>query len=141
MISILHLHKGDAAKGDTLHCKTFLCARRFYTARHFFYANCYYWVIQCVMLESPYASDFFAIFFFQVRQLNATIADKKSALAPVIKELRPMRQKCQVMIVINIGFLPTLSIHGTDYFALSSCSETIVRQLMTLYHITLSSCN
>ncbi|XP_015780699.1 PREDICTED: intraflagellar transport protein 81 homolog [Acropora digitifera] len=33
-----------------------------------------------------------------VRTLNATIADKKSALAPVIKELRPMRQKCQVRI-------------------------------------------
>lgn len=32
-----------------------------------------------------------------VRTLNATIADKKSALAPVIKELRPMRQKCQEM--------------------------------------------
>ncbi|RMX60935.1 hypothetical protein pdam_00003457 [Pocillopora damicornis] len=32
-----------------------------------------------------------------VRQLNATIADKKTALAPVIKELRPMRQKCQEM--------------------------------------------
>lgn len=32
-----------------------------------------------------------------VRQLNATIADKKSALAPVIKELRPMRQRCQEM--------------------------------------------
>lgn len=32
-----------------------------------------------------------------VRQLNATLADKKTALAPVIKELRPMRQKCQEM--------------------------------------------
>ncbi|KAK3730167.1 hypothetical protein QZH41_016003 [Actinostola sp. cb2023] len=27
--------------------------------------------------------------------MNATIAEKKSALAPIIKELRPMRQKCQ----------------------------------------------
>ena len=36
-------------------------------------------------------------FFFQVRQLNATISDKKSSLAPIIKELRPMRQKCQVL--------------------------------------------
>ncbi|KXJ17310.1 intraflagellar transport protein 81 homolog [Exaiptasia diaphana] len=27
--------------------------------------------------------------------MNATISEKKSALAPVIKELRPMRQKCQ----------------------------------------------
>lgn len=32
-----------------------------------------------------------------VRTLIGTIADKKSALAPVIKELRPMRQKCQEM--------------------------------------------
>ncbi|XP_048588151.1 intraflagellar transport protein 81 homolog isoform X2 [Nematostella vectensis] len=30
-----------------------------------------------------------------VATMNATIAEKKSALAPVIKELRPMRQKCQ----------------------------------------------
>ena len=36
-------------------------------------------------------------FFLQVRQLNATISDKKSSLAPIIKELRPMRQKCQVL--------------------------------------------
>ncbi|XP_031548749.1 intraflagellar transport protein 81 homolog [Actinia tenebrosa] len=27
--------------------------------------------------------------------MNATIAEKKNALAPIIKELRPMRQKCQ----------------------------------------------
>ncbi|KAG8455996.1 hypothetical protein GDO86_001979 [Hymenochirus boettgeri] len=30
-----------------------------------------------------------------VKKLNSKIADKKSALAPVIKELRPLRQRCQ----------------------------------------------
>ncbi|KAM4707425.1 intraflagellar transport protein 81 homolog [Discoglossus pictus] len=30
-----------------------------------------------------------------VKKLNFMIADKRSALAPVIKELRPLRQKCQ----------------------------------------------
>ncbi|XP_064615158.1 intraflagellar transport protein 81 homolog [Liolophura sinensis] len=35
-----------------------------------------------------------------VRQLNATIARKKGALAPVIKELRPMRQRCQELTVL-----------------------------------------
>uniref|UniRef100_H3BA04 Intraflagellar transport protein 81 homolog n=1 Tax=Latimeria chalumnae TaxID=7897 RepID=H3BA04_LATCH len=30
-----------------------------------------------------------------VKKLNAMIEEKKSALAPVIKELRPLRQKCQ----------------------------------------------
>ncbi|XP_078083589.1 intraflagellar transport protein 81 homolog [Mustelus asterias] len=30
-----------------------------------------------------------------VKKLNALIAEKKTALAPVIKELRPLRQKCQ----------------------------------------------
>lgn len=30
-----------------------------------------------------------------VRRLNSTIVEKKSSLAPIIKELRPMRQKCQ----------------------------------------------
>ncbi|XP_043924583.1 intraflagellar transport protein 81 homolog [Protopterus annectens] len=30
-----------------------------------------------------------------VKELNSIIAEKKSALAPVIKELRPLRQKCQ----------------------------------------------
>ncbi|XP_028405978.1 intraflagellar transport protein 81 homolog isoform X1 [Dendronephthya gigantea] len=30
-----------------------------------------------------------------VRKLNSTIVEKKSSLAPIIKELRPMRQKCQ----------------------------------------------
>lgn len=48
------------------------------------------------------------IFPSQVRQLNATIADKKTALAPVIKELRPMRQKCQVMRLNNDLILVTV---------------------------------
>uniref|UniRef100_A0A8C5LJC6 Intraflagellar transport protein 81 homolog n=1 Tax=Leptobrachium leishanense TaxID=445787 RepID=A0A8C5LJC6_9ANUR len=30
-----------------------------------------------------------------VKKLNSMIADKKTALAPIIKELRPLRQKCQ----------------------------------------------
>ncbi|CAB3996522.1 intraflagellar transport 81 homolog, partial [Paramuricea clavata] len=30
-----------------------------------------------------------------VRKLNSTIVEKKTSLAPIIKELRPMRQKCQ----------------------------------------------
>lgn len=50
-----------------------------------------------------------AIFLSQVRQLNATIADKKTALAPVIKELRPMRQKCQVMRLNNVLILVTVA--------------------------------
>ena len=49
------------------------------------------------------------IFPSQVRQLNATIADKKTALAPVIKELRPMRQKCQVMRLNNVLILVTVA--------------------------------
>lgn len=32
----------------------------------------------------------------QVKKLNAMVAEKKSSLAPVIKELRQLRQKCQV---------------------------------------------
>ena len=36
--------------------------------------------------------------FCQVRRLNSTIVEKKSSLAPIIKELRPMRQKCQVRL-------------------------------------------
>lgn len=32
----------------------------------------------------------------QVKKLNATVAEKKSSLAPVVKELRQLRQKCQV---------------------------------------------
>ncbi|MGH0137156.1 UNVERIFIED_CONTAM: hypothetical protein FKN15_030128 [Acipenser sinensis] len=31
-----------------------------------------------------------------VKKLNSVIAEKKSALAPVIKELRPLRQNCQI---------------------------------------------
>uniref|UniRef100_A0A673ZLY5 Intraflagellar transport protein 81 homolog n=1 Tax=Salmo trutta TaxID=8032 RepID=A0A673ZLY5_SALTR len=34
--------------------------------------------------------------FFQVKKLNSTIVEKKSALAPIIKELRPLRQQCQL---------------------------------------------
>ena len=33
---------------------------------------------------------------FQVVQLTNSIAEKKNDLAPVIKELRPLRQECQV---------------------------------------------
>ena len=33
---------------------------------------------------------------YMVPQLNQKIANKKSALAPIIKELRPMRQRAQV---------------------------------------------
>ena len=33
---------------------------------------------------------------YMVQQLNQKIANKKSALAPIIKELRPMRQRAQV---------------------------------------------
>ena len=47
-------------------------------------------------------------FFFQVRQLNATISDKKSSLAPIIKELRPMRQKCQVLSSRFFSFVSLL---------------------------------
>lgn len=32
----------------------------------------------------------------QVKKLNAMVAEKKASLAPVIKELRQLRQKCQV---------------------------------------------
>lgn len=32
----------------------------------------------------------------QVKKLNAMVADKKSSLAPIIKDLRQLRQKCQV---------------------------------------------
>ncbi|XP_035693402.1 intraflagellar transport protein 81 homolog isoform X1 [Branchiostoma floridae] len=35
-----------------------------------------------------------------VLKLTSTISEKKSALAPVIKELRPMRQKCQEMSLV-----------------------------------------
>lgn len=35
---------------------------------------------------------------FQVRKLNSLIVEKKSSLAPIIKELRPMRQKCVVRL-------------------------------------------
>ena len=34
---------------------------------------------------------------FMVNKLTKTIQDKKSALAPIIKELRPLRQQAQVM--------------------------------------------
>jgi len=33
---------------------------------------------------------------YQVKKLNAMVAEKKACLAPVIKELRQLRQKCQV---------------------------------------------
>lgn len=33
---------------------------------------------------------------FQVKKLNIMVAEKKASLAPVIKELRQLRQKCQV---------------------------------------------
>ena len=33
---------------------------------------------------------------FMVQKLTSKIVEKKSALAPIIKELRPMRQKYQV---------------------------------------------
>lgn len=32
----------------------------------------------------------------QVKKLNAMVAEKKASLAPVIKELRQLRQNCQV---------------------------------------------
>lgn len=32
----------------------------------------------------------------QVKKLNAMIVEKKSAVAPVLKELRSLRQTCQV---------------------------------------------
>lgn len=33
-----------------------------------------------------------------VQKLNLKIAEKKARLAPVIKELRPLRQQCQVKL-------------------------------------------
>lgn len=36
--------------------------------------------------------------FFQVKKLNSMIAEKKSALAPIIKELRSLRQRRAVSI-------------------------------------------
>lgn len=36
------------------------------------------------------------VFVLQVKELNSRIVDQKSALAPVIKELRSLRQTCQV---------------------------------------------
>jgi intraflagellar transport protein 81 len=36
---------------------------------------------------------------YMVQQLTKKIADKKSALAPIIKELRPLRQRAQVPFI------------------------------------------
>lgn len=38
--------------------------------------------------------------FHKVKQLNSVIVEKKSALAPIIKELRSLRQQCQVSISV-----------------------------------------
>lgn len=35
---------------------------------------------------------------FQVKKLNSRIVNKKSALAPILKSLRSLRQQCQVRI-------------------------------------------
>lgn len=44
---------------------------------------------------------------YMVQQLTKKISEKKSALAPIIKELRPMRQKNQVSAIqqnINVYY-------------------------------------
>lgn len=41
---------------------------------------------------------------YMVQQLTKKIADKKSALAPIIKELRPLRQKAQVIIYTDFHY-------------------------------------
>ncbi|NXA37359.1 IFT81 protein, partial [Eudromia elegans] len=46
--------------------------------------------------DNSLASEVDVIWVFSnVKKLNAMVADKKSSLAPVIKELRQLRQKCQ----------------------------------------------
>lgn len=37
--------------------------------------------------------------FLKVKKLNSMIVEKKSALAPIIKELRSLRQQSQVSII------------------------------------------
>ena len=46
----------------------------------------------------------------QVKKLNSMIAEKKTALAPIIKELRPLRQECQVTNTHTIIYLTHLSL-------------------------------
>uniref|UniRef100_A0A452TN89 Intraflagellar transport protein 81 homolog n=1 Tax=Ursus maritimus TaxID=29073 RepID=A0A452TN89_URSMA len=48
-----------------------------------------------------------------VKKLNSLVSEKKSALAPVIKELRQLRQKCQV------------SKFDLLYFCILSCSDVL----------------
>lgn len=53
----------------------------------------------------------------QVKKLNAMIVEKKSAVAPVLKELRSLRQTCQVGVeptetpgpAVSAGSLPVLT--------------------------------
>ena len=46
-----------------------------------------------------------------VQKLNRKIQEKKSALAPIVKELRPMRQKAQVRIFHHFRFLSNTCCH------------------------------
>lgn len=39
-----------------------------------------------------------------VRRLTNKIAEKKNSLAPIIKELRPLRQRAQVLFLIYLSF-------------------------------------
>ena len=52
---------------------------------------------------------------YMVQQLTKKIADKKSALAPIIKELRPLRQQAQEL--------------GTEYEAKKSSYDTMAAGL------------
>lgn len=42
------------------------------------------------------ALTYIILSLYQVKKLNAMVAEKKASLAPVIKELRQLRQMCQV---------------------------------------------
>lgn len=49
--------------------------------------------VSLVQFASP--DDSTEVLAQQIHKLNTNIADKKAQLAPVIKDLRPLRQRCQ----------------------------------------------
>lgn len=70
------------------------------------------------ILEMAYVFQFIVMFFidlslhlqlslcfdvFQVKKLNSMIAEKKTALAPIIKELRSLRQQRGVSIIRSLA--------------------------------------
>lgn len=63
--------------------------------------------------------------FFKVKKLNSMIVEKKSALAPIIKELRSLRQQSQVSIIwiIKRELQRNLTAHQTVFVKAVWCAK------------------